>query len=149
VIVSGVNDTTGIGLAEVYDFSAGNSRLANISTRGDIQTGDDVMIGGVIIGGILNAKMLFRAIGPSIVQLFTTPLQDPQLDLYDAQGAKIATNDNWKDTQEAEITATGLAPTDDRESAISISLVPGAYTAVVSGVGGTTGVGLVEAYNLP
>jgi DNA-binding beta-propeller fold protein YncE len=149
VIVSGVNDTTGIGLAEVYDFSAGNSRLANISTRGDIQTGDDVMIGGVIIGGNPYAKMLFRAIGPSIVQLFTTPLQDPQLDLYDAQGAKIATNDNWKDTQEGEITATGLAPTDDRESAISISLAPGAYTAVVSGVGGTTGVGLVEAYNLP
>lgn len=149
VIVSGVNDTSGIALAEVYDVSGGTSRLANVSTRGDVETGDDVLIGGVIIGGPSPARMVIRGIGPSIVQLFTTPLQDPQLDLYDAQGAKIATNDNWKDTQEAEITATGLAPTDDRESAISISLVPGAYTAVVSGVGGTTGVGLVEAYNLP
>jgi hypothetical protein len=75
-------------------------------------------------------------------------LADPQLDLYDIQGTKIDSNDNWRDTQESEIEATGLAPTDDHESAISTTLVPGAYTAIVSGVGGTSGLGLVEAYNL-
>jgi hypothetical protein len=76
-------------------------------------------------------------------------LPDPQLDLYDADGMLIASNDNWKDTQEAEIIATGLAPTKDLESAISIDLSPGAYTSILSGVGGSTGIGLVEAYNLP
>ncbi len=149
VVVSGVNDTSGIALAEVYDLSDGTSRLANISTRGDVGTGDDVLIGGVIIGGTLPAKMVLRGIGPSIIELFTTPLPDPQLDLYDADGMLIVSNDNWKDTQEAEIMGTGLAPSNDLESAISIDLSPGAYTAILSGVGGTTGVGLVEAYNLP
>jgi hypothetical protein len=75
-------------------------------------------------------------------------LADPQLDLYDSQGTKIDSNDDWRDTQESEIEATGLAPTDDHESAISTTLPPGAYTAIVSGVGGTSGLGLVEAYNL-
>lgn len=156
VTVRGVNNGTGIALAEVYDVGSngqsgpGVSRLANISTRGDVQTGDNVMIGGVIIGGTDDAKMLIRAIGPSLAdEGVTGVLGDPELDLYDAQGTKIASNDNWKDTQEAEIMATGLAPTDDLESAISISLAPAAYTAIVSGVGDTTGVGLVEAYNLP
>jgi hypothetical protein len=107
------------------------------------------LIGGVIIGGTSPAKMVIRGIGPSIIPLLITTLPDPQLDLYDADGMVIASNDNWKDTQEAEIMATGLAPTDDLESAISIDLSPGAYTAILSGVGGTTGIGLVEAYNLP
>lgn len=156
VIVRGVNGTTGIGLAEVYDVGSngnsgiGVSRLANISARGDVQTGADVMIGGVIVGGIDEAKMLFRAIGPSLAAMDVSgPLEDPQLDLYDAQGSKISSNDNWRDTQEAEIMATGLGPSDDRESAISLSLQPGAYTVIVSGVAGTTGVALVETYNLP
>lgn len=151
VVVSGVNDTTGLALAEVYDLSGGGtSRLANISTRGEVGTGDDVLIGGVIIGGTSPfSRMVIRGIGPSILSLFTDTLQDPQLDLYDADGMVISSNDNWKDTQEAEIMASGLAPADDRESAISIELSPGAYTVILSGVGGTTGVGLVEAYNLP
>ncbi|HEY3663694.1 MAG TPA: putative Ig domain-containing protein [Chthoniobacterales bacterium] len=149
VIVSGVNGAAGIALVEAYDLSGGPSRLANISTRGNVGTGDDVLIGGIIIGGTLPAKMVLRGIGPSIIEVFTTPLPDPQLDLYDADGMLIASNDNWKDTQEAEIIATGLAPTKDLESAISIDLSPGAYTSILSGVGGSTGIGLVEAYNLP
>ncbi len=149
VIVRGVNDTSGIALAEVYDLSGGTSRLANISTRGEVETGDDVLIGGVIIGGTLPARMVIRGIGPSILSLFTDTLPDPRLDLYDGDGMVISSNDNWRDTQEAEIIATGLAPSSDLESAISIELSPGAYTVILSGVGGTTGVGLVEAYNLP
>lgn len=149
VVVTGVNVTSGVGLAEVYDFSAGDSRMANISTRGNIETGDNVMIGGFIIGGNDDAKMLIRVRGPSLALLFQRSLTDPQLDLYDAQGTRIGHNDDWKDLQEAEITATGLAPPDDREPAISISLAPGAYTAIASGVDETTGVGLFEAYNLP
>ncbi len=150
VIVSGVNNTTGISLAEVYNVSDGASRLANISTRADVATGDNVMIGGVIVGGSDNANVVFRAIGPSLASgSITDVLDDPNLDLYDSNGNNIASNNNWRDTQEAEIMATGLAPTNDLESAISILLTPGAYTAIVSGAGGTTGIGLVEAYNLP
>lgn len=150
VIIKGVNNSSGIALAEVYAVSGANTRLANISTRADVQTGDDVMVGGIIITGTDYAKMLFRALGPSLAGLgLANTLQNPQLDLYDAQGTKIAHNDNWMDTQKAAIIATGLAPNNPLESAISISLAPAAYTAIVSGVDGTTGVGLVEAYNLP
>jgi hypothetical protein len=93
--------------------------------------------------------VLIRAIGPSLGGAgVTDPLADPTLKLYDGQGTQIATNDNWKDTQQAEIEATGIPPSDDRESAILATLVPGAYTAVVRGKNDTTGVGLVEAYQL-
>ncbi len=150
VQIRGVSETMGVALAEVYNLGGGESRLANLSTRGGVGSGDDVMIGGLIISGTDPAKMVIRGIGPSIFEfMLNDPLGDPQLDLYDAEGSKIASNDNWKDTQEAEIMAAGLAPRDERESAISISLAPGAYTAILSGVGGTVGVGLVEAYNLP
>ena len=108
------------------------------------------MIGGVIVGGTDNAQMVIRALGPSLSgQNVAGALQNPKLDLYDDQGTVIASNDNWKDTQRAEIEASGLAPTNDKEFAISISLQPAAYTAIVSGVGATTGVALIEAYNLP
>ena len=157
VIVRGSGNSTGVALAEVYDFDLqgqttmpGGSRLANVSTRGKTETGDNVMIGGFIVGGSDAAKLLIRAIGPSLTdQGVSGALADPQLDLYDVQGTRIDSNDNWRDAQEAEILATGLAPSFDAESAISTSLAPGAYTAIVSGVGGTSGVGLVEAYNLP
>ena len=156
MIISGVNSTTGVALAEVYDLDsqdqttmAGGSRLANISTRGKVVTGDNVMIGGFIVSGDQSANLLIRAIGPSLAAAGVPgPLADPQMDLYDSQGTKIDSNDNWRDTQEAEIQATGLGPTDDHESAINTTLAPGAYTAIVSGVGGTSGLGLVEAYNL-
>lgn len=157
MIVRGTDNASGIGLVEVYDLDSqdqttmiNGSRLANISTRGKIETGDNVMIGGFIVGGIDDADMVVRAIGPSLTsQGVSDALADPVLNLYDYQGVVVAFNDNWRDTQESAIEETGLAPMDDKESAIVISLAPGAYTAIVSGVKGAAGVGLVEAYNFP
>jgi hypothetical protein len=144
-ILSGVNQTTGIGLVEVYDLdqSAG-SKLANISTRGFVDTGDNVMIGGIIIGpsDTGDATVLIRAIGPSLINAgVSDALQNPELELHDGQGTTLTTNDDWRDTQESDIEATGLAPADDRESAILQSLAPGAYTAIVSGKNDTTASG--------
>lgn len=151
-ILAGNNEMTGVGLVEVYDLdqSAG-SKLANLSTRGFVDTGDNVMIGGFILGPADTGatKVLIRAIGPSLAGVgVQDALQDPTLELHDGSGAVIATNDNWRDTQQAEIEATGLAPTDDHESAILQTLVPGNYTAIVRGNNDTTGVALVEAYNI-
>ena len=146
-IVSGANNGTGIGLVEAYDLDrTTDARLANISTRGFVQTGDNVMIGGFIILGSEDEYVIVRAIGPSLPLADT--LADPLLELHNADGSILATNDNWRDTQEAEIEATGLAPTNDAESAIVSTLAPGNYTAIVHGVGDTTGVALVEAYGL-
>jgi hypothetical protein len=149
-IVSGKNNTTGIGLVEIYDLQrAPASKLANISTRGLVGSGENVMIGGLILLGLDPARILFRAIGPSLAGAgIESPLADPQLDLFDAQGARIATNNNWKDSQQAIIEGTGAAPTDDAESAILADLDPGNYTAVVSGMNGGTGTALIEAYYL-
>ncbi|MGI8957392.1 MAG: beta strand repeat-containing protein [Chthoniobacterales bacterium] len=148
-ILRGKDGTTGIGLVEAYDLdAAANSKLANISTRGFVETGDNVMIGGFILGNG-TADVIVRAIGPSLTsQGVADALQDPTLDLYDAGGMLIESNDDWKDTQQTEITATGLAPINNKESAILMTLGPGAYTAIVRGQGDTTGVGLVEIYNL-
>jgi hypothetical protein len=146
-IVTGAGNGTGIGLVEAYDLDqTTDARLANISTRGFVQTGDNVMIGGFIILGSADEDVIVRAIGPSLP--LTGTLADPLLELHDADGAILATNDNWRDTQEVDIEATGLAPTNDAESAIVSTLPPGNYTAIVRGVGDTTGVALVEAYGL-
>ena len=149
-IVSGANNGTGVGLVEVYDLEQPPvSKLVNISTRGLVGTGEKVMIGGVILLGPDPARILFRALGPSLSSAgIQQPLADPQLDLFDAQGTKIASNNNWKDTQQAAIEDTGAAPVIDSESAIVATLNPGNYTAVVSGVNGGIGVGLIEAYHL-
>ena len=151
-IVRGSNGATGVGLVEIYDLDgAAISELGNISTRGSVETGDGVMIGGFIVGGAENtaSTMVVRAIGPSLEAFgVADALQDPTLELHDGTGSLIATNENWKDTQESELEASGLAPTDDREAAIQIALGPGLYTAIVRGAGDTTGVALVEAYNL-
>ena len=145
-VLRGKNDGTGVGLVEVYDLETGSPvALANISTRGQVQTGDNVMIGGFIIGGNYPAKVLLRAIGPSLP--VEGALQDPTLELVDSNGATIS-NDNWREMQEAEIIATTVPPTNDREAAIVATLVPGAYTAVVRGKDDTVGVALVEGYNL-
>jgi hypothetical protein len=151
VVVSGVNNTSGIALAEVYDVDNNDiERLANISTRGLVETGDNVMIGGFIVSGPDQASMLVRGLGPSLsAHGVQGVLADPQLSLYDSNGTIVYSNNNWKDTQEQEIEAAGLAPTDPLESAIDITLVPGNYTAILSGVNNGTGVGQVEAYNLP
>ena len=149
-IVSGKNGGTGVGLVEAYDLDQTvDSQLANISTRGFVETGDNVMIGGFIVGG--STSVIVRAIGPSLAHA-TPPvlgtLPDPTLELHDSNGATLAFDDNWKDTQEAEIIATTIPPTDDLESAIVMTLAPGAYTAIVSGKNNMTGVALVEAYNI-
>jgi uncharacterized protein DUF11 len=149
-IVKGAHGETGVGLAEVYDFgTASAAKLANISTRGFVQTGDNVMIGGFIIGGGEPAKVLVRAIGPSLTQ-FGVPgaLQATTLELHDSNGNVIGSNQGWRSTQESEIQATGIPPTNDKEAAILATLVPGSYTAIMRGKSNTTGVGLVEAYNL-
>jgi hypothetical protein len=151
-ILSGKNDTTGIGLVEVYDLAlTANSQLANISTRGFVLTGDNVMIGGFILGGAATDtnRILVRALGPSLTQAgITDALADPTLELHDGNGTLIQSNDNWKDTQQVEIEATTIPPTNDLESAIVAVLSPGPYTAIVRGKNDTTGVALVEVYHL-
>jgi plastocyanin len=150
-IVSGKNGTVGVGLVEGYDVDqAANSQLANISTRGFVETGTNVMIGGFILGGGgKEVDVVVRALGPSLTAFGVTgALADPTLELHDENGALIQDNDNWKDTQQAEIEATGLQPTNDMESAIFQTLAPGAYTAIVAGKDDLTGVALVEVYRL-
>ncbi len=139
----------GLSLIEVYDLDAAASLLANISTRGKVETDDDVMIGGFIVGGADPTDVLVRAIGPSLgAQGVTQPLDDPTLELHDGTGALISSNDDWRSTQQTEILAIGLPPAHDKESAILATLTPGSYTAIVRGQSNTTGVALVEVYNL-
>lgn len=146
-IVRGVNNGTGIGVVEVYDLDrAVDSKLANISTRGLVQTGDNVLIGGLIVLGQNSLSVIVRAIGPSLAVAGKLP--DPTLELRDGNGGLIASNDNWRSEQEAEIIATTVPPTNDLESAIVRDLAPGSYTAIVRGVNNTTGVAVVEAYGL-
>ncbi len=151
-ILRGKNNTSGIGVVETYDLDqAGNSKLANIATRGFVETGNNVMIAGLIAGpaGGASATIVVRAAGPSLGNFgIAGALQDPTLDLVDANGSVLRSNNNWRESQESAIAATGLQPSDDRESAIIETLVPGNYTAVVRGSADTTGVGLVEIYNI-
>jgi hypothetical protein len=152
-IVTGANGASGIGLVEMYDLDLGsNSELANISSRGLVLTGSDVMIGGFIMGnGRASEKVLVRAIGPSLAGSgVENPLDDPTLGLHDGNGTLLMSNDNWQDdaAQAAEIAATGMSPQDNLESAILATVPPGAYTAVVAGRDGGSGVGLVEVYHL-
>jgi hypothetical protein len=150
-IVRGANNATGVAIVEVYDLDPGTAtaRLGNISTRGNVLTVDNVMIGGFIITGTGQKNVIVRAIGPSLTQQgITNPLLDPTLELHDGSGAVIAFDDNWRDSQQTEIQATGLAPGDDRESVILRTLSPGNYTAIVRGKNNTIGVALVEVYGL-
>jgi hypothetical protein len=155
VVVRGKNDTTGIGLFEVYDLDqTADAALGNVSTRGVTQTGDDVMVGGIIVGGGTEGaftKVLVRAIGPSIP--LNGALADPTLEVRDASGTLVVFNDNWKTradgtSQQAEIEATAIAPANDLESATMQTLGPGQFTAIVRGRENTTGLGLVEVFNL-
>ncbi len=129
-------------------------QLLNLSTRGFVETGDHVLIGGFIVrgtptGDLGQTTVVVRAIGPSLAAAgVSDPLMDPIIELYDGAGTLITTNDNWKDSQQAEIEATGLAPSDDREAAIEAFLTDGSYTAIVRGSGRSTGVALVEAYKV-
>jgi hypothetical protein len=150
--VRGRGDTTGVGVVEVYDLSpASNSKLANVSTRGFVETENNVMIGGFIAGhpSSDNVSVIVRAIGPSLTG-FGVPnaLQDPILTLHDANGTQIAENDNWRDSNETAIAASGFAPSNNAESAILISRPPGNTTAIVRGKNGGIGNALVEVYRL-
>jgi hypothetical protein len=143
-------------LVEIYDLNPeADSRLANLSSRALVTTGENVVIGGVIVGegggvnGAGSARVVVRGMGPSLTQSGVVgALQDPELLLFDPNGNVIATNNNWRDGQATELTAVGLAPDDDREAALVATLRRGGYTAVVRGTAGTTGVALVEVYYL-
>ncbi len=157
-VVQGVGGAQGVATAEVYDLSPNNGAiLANISTRGFIQTGANVMIGGFIVVG-QSSKVLIRATGPSLVPFgINNALANPRLELHDGNGT-LAGNDDWQTTQiggiiasdeSAAIQSSGLAPSNAGESAIIATLVPGNYTAIAQGADGGTGVGLVEVFALP
>ena len=150
-VVRGAGGQTGTGLIEAYDLSSGGaSKLANISTRGAVDGGENVLIGGFIaVGSGSNAKVVVRAIGPSLGAAGVSgALQDPTLELFDGNGSPISGNDNWQDTQGGELQASGIPPGNAAESAIVAALAPGSYTAVVRGKNGGTGVGLIEVYNV-
>jgi len=147
-VLRGYNNSTGIGLVEVYDTSIGSTQLGNISTRGFVQAGDNVMIAGLVVQSS-NKPVVVRALGPTLTGFgINNALPDPTLSLYDGNGALLVFNDDWRDTQESSISGTGLAPRNDLESAIAATLAPGSYTAVVRGYDNATGNALVEVYGL-
>jgi len=146
-VLRGANGTTGVGLIEVYDLDFGvGPTIQNISTRGRVNVGEGVLIGGTIVLGSNSQDVIVRAIGPSLP--LDDTLADPVLELYDENGALLRSNDNWRSDQSAEIIATSLPPSDDAEAAIVATLPPALYTAVVRGAGETAGVALVEIYAL-
>jgi hypothetical protein len=150
--VANANGTNGVGLVEIYDLNSGaNARLANISTRGSVQTAENVMIAGFALGGtsINPAKVVVRALGPSLAQSgISNPLSNPNLQLFDNNGQMVANNDNWQDeaTQASQLQSLNLAPVNPAESAIVATLPPGLYTAIEAGQNGGTGIGLIEVY---
>jgi len=153
-IVSGKNNTSGIGLVEVYDLNHAtvDSKLSNISTRAFVETGDDIVIAGFILGGNSGpVRVIVRGIGPSLAAFgIADALADPTLELRDSDGALLASNNDWQDDpgQAAALTAAGLAPTNNLESGIVATLPPGPYTALPAGLNHGIGVGLVEVYDL-
>ncbi len=148
-IVSGAGGTTGVGIIEVFEVDHPEIPLVNIATRGQVLTGGDVMIAGFVIQGAQPKTVAIRARGPSLAsQGVTGALQDPRLQLFAGQ-AEIASNNDWGSAANAaQVQASGFAPPDARESVILVTLNPGAYTAIVTGVGGTTGVAIVEVFGL-
>ena len=147
-IVNGTESTNNIALVEAFDLDGFYPpQLVNLSTRGQVDFGEGVMIAGTIIGGTEPETLLFRGLGPSLAQL-SNPLPDPTLTLVDGQGTTLSVNDNWQDSQATEIGQTGLAPADALESALLVTLAPGSYTALLSDVHGSPGTGLFEIYHL-
>jgi hypothetical protein len=149
VVVRGLNNTTGIGQLDIYDLSQPpTATVANMSARG-LVGGTNALVGNINVTGRASQPVLFRAIGPDLIsQGVPFALRNPTLELYDSQGTLIASNDNWKSNQQAQIEATGLAPGDDRDAAIQLNLQPGNYFAVVRGANGTIGIARLEAYAL-
>jgi hypothetical protein len=151
VVVRGNGPTPGISLVEVYDLSPlSNSKLVNMSTRGAVGTLDNVLISGFIVGDVESATVVVRALGPSLAAYGVSGvLSDPVLTIYDSTGSAIATNAHWQDDINAALVQkNGLAPPSASESALVLHLPAGAYTAIVSGASGDTGIGLVEVYTI-
>jgi len=153
VTISGKNQSSGIAVVEIYDNDQEpDSQLANIRTRAFDQTGNNVTIGGFQIGlGSGNTQIVVRGLGPSLSQFgLSNLLADPTLELHDSNGSTLASNDDWHDDPQsaASLIAFGLAPQNPKESGIFTSLPPGAFTAILAGKNGGTGIGIVEIYNL-
>jgi hypothetical protein len=152
-VLTGKSQTTGVGLVEAYDTDQTvAAKLSNISTRGFVQTGNNIMVGGFILGGGGgSAQIAVRGIGPSLSQFgLSNLLPDPTLELHDGNGATLISNDNWTDdpVSAAQLTVRGLAPQDLKESGVFTSLPPGQFTAILAGKDGSVGIGLVEIYNV-
>jgi hypothetical protein len=151
-VARGNNNTAGLALIEVYDLSqAVPAKLANISTRAFVSSGDDIVIAGFILGNHNgNDRIVVRGIGPSLTAFgVSAALANPTLELRDNNGALLLANNDWQDNpaQAAELTAAGLAPTNNLESGIAATLPPGSYTALLAGVNNGTGIGVVEVYD--
>jgi hypothetical protein len=151
-VVRGKNNASGVALIEVYDLSpAVPAKLANISTRAFVGTGDDIVIGGFLLGDQTGeARIIVRGLGPSLTAFgVTNALANPTLELRDGNGVLIIANNDWQDdpAQAAQLAAAGLAPTNPLESGIAATLPPGPYTALLAGLNNGTGVGLVEVYD--
>ncbi len=148
-VVRSLDGSAGVALVELYDLNPSNSTIANISTRARVDGAGNSLIGGFIIGDNSSAKLLVRALGPSLADSqVADALPDPMLSLYNSDGSLLYQNDDWRSQQEAEIADSELAPSKDREAAIIATLPAGNYTAVVTGAQATSGVALVEVYNL-
>ncbi len=150
-VVSGVGNSSGVALVELYDLDPGSSTLSNISTRAEVASDDDPLIGGFILGGTDVSSIIVRAIGPSLLsQGVQDALPDPTLELRNSNGDVLFENDDWRTSQEQEVLATSIPPQNDQDSAIVAALKPGAYTAIVHDAqSGVSGIALVEAYALP
>jgi hypothetical protein len=151
-VVHGMTDATGVALVEAYELDANSSRLVNISTRGQVGVGDDALIGGLIVLGNTPKKVIVRALGPSLAtgrNAIAGALANPTLEIRDAAGNLISSNDDWATSaQQAEIVASTVPPPNPTEAAIVATLAPGSYTAIVRGASEGTGVGLVEVFDL-
>ena len=151
VVANAKNTDSGIGLVEMYDLSSlSDSRMANISARGLVGTGDQVLINGFIVGDVSNATVVIRALGPSLASFgVDSALSDPSFTVYDQNGIAIAANDNWQDNiSMSDVEANGLAPSDPAEAATILHPPAGVYSVIVSGAAGETGIGLLEIYDL-
>ena len=147
-VVAGKNGSTGVGLVEVYDLAKATGKIGNIATRAQVGTGQDVLIGGFIVSGPQSVRVIVRAIGPSLSAFLPNFLADPMLELRDANGDLLQSNDNW-DMQNQAYASANLEPKSTLESALVANLAPGNFTAIVRGKNGGTGIGLVEIYDVP